>query len=77
MKQFDIDTLIHSMDDVRSLLDPECRLHLGEEARKRIRKCRDYLDRPRAGNVWEQVPPDPDHVRDWKILADDLAACRS
>lgn len=40
-------------------------------------KCRDYLDRPRAGNVWEQVPPDPDHVRDWKILADDLAACRS
>ena len=44
MIQFDIDTLKHSFEDVRTLLDPECRLHLGEVSRKRIEKCRSYLD---------------------------------
>ena len=44
MIQFDIDILQHSFEDVRTLLDPECRLHLGEASRKRIEKCRNYLD---------------------------------
>ena len=44
MIQFDIDALKHSFEDIQSLLDPSCRLHLGEESRKRIAKCRSYLD---------------------------------
>ena len=44
MIQFDIDTLQHPFEDVRNLLNPECRLHLGEVSRKRIEKCRSYLD---------------------------------
>ena len=44
MIQFDIDILQHSFENVRTLLDPECRLHLGEASRKRIEKCRNYLD---------------------------------
>ena len=44
MIQFDIDKLNHSLDEVRALLDPQCRLHLGEESKKRIAKCRNYLD---------------------------------
>ncbi len=44
MIQFDIDPLKHSFEEVRNLLDPECRLHLGEASRKRIEKCRNYLD---------------------------------
>ena len=46
MIQFDIDKLNHSLDEVRALLDPQCRLHLGEESKKRIAKCRNYLDEP-------------------------------
>ena len=44
MVQFDIDSLKHSFEDVKSLLDPGCRLHLGDESRRRISKCRNYLD---------------------------------
>ena len=44
MIQFNIDPLVHTLDEVRALLDPSCRLHLGDEARKRIEKCRNYLD---------------------------------
>ena len=32
------------MDEVRTLLDPRCMLHLGKEAKDRIAKCRNYLD---------------------------------
>ena len=44
MIQFDIDKMTHSLDEVRTLLDPRCMLHLGKEAKKRIAKCRNYLD---------------------------------
>ena len=44
MIQFDIDKRIHSLDEVRTLLDPRCMLHLGKEAKDRIAKCRNYLD---------------------------------
>ena len=40
MIQFDIDTLQHSFGDIRNLMNPECRLHLGEASRKRIEKKR-------------------------------------
>ena len=32
------------MDEVRTLLDSRCMLHLGKEAKDRIAKCRNYLD---------------------------------
>ena len=44
MIQFDIDKMTHSLDEVRTLLDPRCMLHLGKEAKDRIAKCRNYLD---------------------------------
>ena len=44
MIQFDIDPLKHSFEDIAVLLDPGCRLHLGDAARGRIEKCRNYLD---------------------------------
>ncbi len=53
MKIFNIDTLQHSYEDIVVLLDPECKLQLGEESRQRILKCRNYLDE-RMKN--QQVP---------------------
>ncbi|MBR5249331.1 MAG: histidine ammonia-lyase [Bacteroidales bacterium] len=44
MKEFLIDECHHSVADVKTLLDPNCRLVLGENAKKRIIKCREYLD---------------------------------
>ncbi len=44
MKEFNIDHLTHSYEDIVCLLDPECKLRLGEAARARIIKCRTYLD---------------------------------
>lgn len=44
MVVFDIDTLVHSYDDIQALFNPDCRLHLGDGARARISKCRNYLD---------------------------------
>ena len=39
MKEFLIDECHHSVADVKTLLDPNCRLVLGENAKKRIIKC--------------------------------------
>lgn len=44
MKEFNIDQLTHSYEDIVCLLDPECKIRLGEESRARIIKCRTYLD---------------------------------
>ncbi len=44
MKEFNIDQLNHSYEDIVCLLDPECKIRLGEESRARIIKCRTYLD---------------------------------
>lgn len=44
MIEFKIDNLNHSFAEVATLLDPSCKLVLGEESRKRIAKCRAYLD---------------------------------
>lgn len=41
---FDIDIKIHSFEDVNTLMDHNCKIALGKEAKKRIQKCRDYLD---------------------------------
>lgn len=44
MKEFLIDEGRHGVEDVKTLLSPDCRLVLGETAKKRIIKCREYLD---------------------------------
>lgn len=44
MSVFDINIKIHTFEDVKVLFDNDCKLSLGEEAKSRIRKCRDYLD---------------------------------
>lgn len=44
MLEFNIDKLNHSFEEVSVLFNPECKLHLGEEAKNRILKCRRYLD---------------------------------
>ena len=44
MKEFNIDILTHTFDDVEALLDPACRLKLSDEACSRISRCRNYLD---------------------------------
>lgn len=41
---FDINRKIHSLDDVKVLLHEDSRIVLGEEARRRIVGCREYLD---------------------------------
>lgn len=41
---FDINRKIHSLDDVKVLLNEDSRIVLGEEARRRIVGCREYLD---------------------------------
>jgi histidine ammonia-lyase len=45
MLQFNIDVLQHSFEDVAVLFNPESKLVLGEESKKRIIKCREYLDK--------------------------------
>ena len=45
MLQFNIDVLQHSFEDVAVLFNPESKLVLGEESKKRIVKCREYLDK--------------------------------
>lgn len=44
MAIFNIDKLTHTYEDVLALFDADCKLEFGEEARKRVRKCREYLD---------------------------------
>ncbi len=44
MAIFDIDVKHHTFEDVVLLFDSSCKLHLGEESRNRIIKCRKYLD---------------------------------
>lgn len=53
MSVFNIDTLNHTFEDVVTLFSPQCKLHLGEEASSRIRKCREYLD----NRMQNQVEP--------------------
>lgn len=45
MPVFNIDNKYHSLDEIAVLFDPNCKLHLGDEAKRRIVKCREYLDR--------------------------------
>lgn len=45
MSIFQIDEKIHTLEDVKILLDADCRIELGPEARERINHCREYLDR--------------------------------
>lgn len=44
MIEFKIDNPKHSFAEIANLIDPSCKLVLGEESRKRIAKCRAYLD---------------------------------
>ncbi len=44
MEYFHIDDKIHCLSDVKVLFDRECQIVLGDEAKARIAKCRDYLD---------------------------------
>ena len=45
MSVFNIDNKYHSFEEVMLLLDPECKLVMGEESKKRVVRCREYLDR--------------------------------
>lgn len=45
MCTFNIDDKIHCLSDVKLLLDRDCKIVLGDEAKQRIIKCRQYLDR--------------------------------
>lgn len=45
MNIFHIDETNHTLDDVKVLLDPDCLIVLGPEAKDRITHCREYLDR--------------------------------
>lgn len=44
MSHFDIDIKKHSVEDAEVLLQKDCKIILGEESKKRITKCRQYLD---------------------------------
>ena len=44
MKKFNIDEKQHTLSDIKLLLDRECMIVLGDEAKERIVKCREYLD---------------------------------
>ena len=44
MNVFDINQKVHSLEDVKVLLHEDAIIELGEEARIRIVKCREYLD---------------------------------
>lgn len=54
MIQFVIDDRQHTVEDVATLLTPGCRIVLGESAKERIVKCREYLDR-RMENQQEPI----------------------
>ncbi|MFA5325781.1 MAG: aromatic amino acid lyase, partial [Bacteroidales bacterium] len=44
MSVFNIDDKIHCLSDIKVLLEYDCKIVLGEEAKQRIIKCRKYLD---------------------------------
>lgn len=45
MPIFNIDNKYHSFDEIGLLFDAGCKLHLGDEAKQRVIKCREYLER--------------------------------
>ncbi|NLB67626.1 MAG: histidine ammonia-lyase [Bacteroidales bacterium] len=51
MHTFYIDEKIHCLSDVKTLLEPDCRIELGHEAMERITRCRDYLDKRMENQV--------------------------